>query len=114
LDFNVGPGFKFGYGLLLNTEDIPGRRAAWSGAWAGLCNTHFWVDRTTGVTGAIYTQTLPFVAAAAFQMYTNFETALDACLQRYGPQLQASSQPLQLGRRVVVELSSECGWVNDG
>ncbi len=80
LDFNAGPGFKFGYGLLLNTEDAPGARRAWSGAWAGLLNTHFWVDRTTGVTGAIYTQFLPFVTPEAFQMYQDFEAALYASL----------------------------------
>jgi methyl acetate hydrolase len=77
---NLGPGFKWGYGLLLNTEDIPGKRRAWSGAWAGLLNTHFWVDRTTGVTGAIYTQFLPFVTPEALQMYEDFERALYASL----------------------------------
>ncbi len=77
-DFAAGPGFKWGYGLLLNTEAIPGRRAAWSGAWAGLCNTHFWVDRTSGITGAIYSQFLPFVTPAALRMYADFETALYA------------------------------------
>jgi methyl acetate hydrolase len=80
LDFNAGPGFKWGYGLLLNTEDVPGRRRAWSGAWAGLANTHFWVDRTTGVTGAIYAQFLPFVTPEAMQMYQDFERALYASL----------------------------------
>jgi methyl acetate hydrolase len=75
-DFEVGPGWKFGYGLILNTEDVPGRRRAGSGAWAGLLNTHFWVDRTAGITGAIYTQFLPFVTPEAFQMYADFETAL--------------------------------------
>jgi methyl acetate hydrolase len=77
---NVGPGFKWGYGLLLNTEDVPGKRRAWSGAWAGLLNTHFWVDRTAGVTGAIYTQFLPFVTPEAMQMYEDFERALYASL----------------------------------
>jgi methyl acetate hydrolase len=38
--FAAGPGFKWGYGLLLNTGDVPGMRRAGSGAWAGLCNTH--------------------------------------------------------------------------
>jgi methyl acetate hydrolase len=76
----LGPGYKWGYGLLLNTEDIPGMRRAWSGAWAGLLNTHFWVDRTTGVTGAIYTQFLPFVTPEALQMYQDFERALYAAL----------------------------------
>jgi methyl acetate hydrolase len=79
-DLNVGPGHKWGYGLLLNTEDIPGRRRAGSGAWAGLCNTHFWVDRTTGVTGAVYTQTLPFVTPEVYQVYLDVETALYASL----------------------------------
>jgi len=80
MSFNAGPGFKWGYGLLLNTEDVPGARRAWSGAWAGLLNTHFWVDRTTGVTGAIYTQFLPFVTPEAMRMYQDFERALYASL----------------------------------
>jgi CubicO group peptidase (beta-lactamase class C family) len=78
--FNAGPGYKWGYGLLLNTQDVPGGRRAWSGAWAGLLNTHFWVDRTTGVTGAIYTQFLPFVTPEAMRMYQDFEHALYASL----------------------------------
>jgi methyl acetate hydrolase len=59
---------------------MPGRRRAGSGSWAGLCNTHFWVDHTTGITGAIYTQTLPFVAPEVHQVYVDFETALYAAL----------------------------------
>jgi methyl acetate hydrolase len=76
--FNAGPGYKWGYGLLLNTDDIPGARRAGSGAWAGLLNTHFWVDRTSGITGAIYTQFLPFVPQEAMAMYADFEHALYA------------------------------------
>jgi methyl acetate hydrolase len=79
-DFNAGPGFKWGYGLLLNTEDIPGARRAGTGAWAGLLNTHFWVDRTAGITAAIYSQTLPFGTEPALQMYQAFEGALYASL----------------------------------
>jgi methyl acetate hydrolase len=77
-DLNLGPGLKWGYGLLLNPEQQPGMRAAWSGSWAGLCNTHFWVDPSTGITGAIYSQTLPFADPAAFEMYVNFEVVLYA------------------------------------
>jgi methyl acetate hydrolase len=79
-DFLAGPGYKFGLGLLLNTEDVPGMRAAGSGAWAGLFNTHFWVDRTTGITGAIFSQTLPFVEPPVFGVYADFERALYASL----------------------------------
>jgi methyl acetate hydrolase len=76
--FNLGPGYKWGYGLLLNTRDVPGMRRAGSGAWAGLCNTHFWVDPTTGITGSIYSQFLPFIPAEALELYASFERALYA------------------------------------
>ena len=79
-DFNAGPGYTWGLGLLLNTDDVPGMRRAGSGAWAGLCNTHFWVDRTTGITGAVYTQSLPFVAPAVYEVYQQVEQALYASL----------------------------------
>jgi methyl acetate hydrolase len=76
----VGPGYKWGYGLLLNTHDEPGRRRAGTGAWAGFFNTHFWIDRATQVTGAIYSQFLPFIPPAAIQLYVDFETAVYASL----------------------------------
>ncbi|SHK27737.1 CubicO group peptidase, beta-lactamase class C family [Pseudonocardia thermophila] len=79
-DFNAGPGYKWGYGLLLNTEDIPGMRRAGTGAWAGLCNTHFFIDRTTGICASIYSNTLPFVTPDVFGMYQDFERALYANL----------------------------------
>jgi methyl acetate hydrolase len=78
--FQAGPGYKWGYGLLLNTADIPGMRRAWSGAWAGLCNTQFWIDRTTGVCGSIYSNFLPFVTPEAVTLYNDFERALYASL----------------------------------
>ena len=77
----VGPGWKWGFGLLLNAADIPGRRRAGTGAWAGLFNTHFFVDRTTGICASIYTNSLPFVTAdEAWKLYGDFEAALYAAL----------------------------------
>ena len=78
MSFNAGPGYKWGYGLLLNTEDIPGARRAYSGAWAGLLNTHFWVDRTPASPARSTRSSCPFVTAEAFQMYLDFEQALYA------------------------------------
>jgi CubicO group peptidase (beta-lactamase class C family) len=77
-DVNLGPGLKWGLGLLLNPVQQPGMRAAGSGSWAGLFNTHFWVDPASAVTGAIYSQTLPFADPPALQMYADFEAALYA------------------------------------
>jgi methyl acetate hydrolase len=79
-DFNAGPGMKWGYGLLLNTQQQPGMRAAGSGTWAGICNTHFWIDPATRVAGAIYSQFLPFATPKSMEMYANFEKALYASL----------------------------------
>jgi methyl acetate hydrolase len=75
---NLGPGLKWGYGVLLNQAGLPGMRAAGSGSWAGLFNTHFWVDPASGITGSIFSQTLPFADPAAFGMYVEFEMALYA------------------------------------
>jgi len=79
-DVNLGPNLKWGLGLLLNQTQQPGMRAAGSGAWAGLFNTHFWVDPTSRVTGSIFSQTLPFAEPAAFQLYADFEQTLYAAL----------------------------------
>jgi CubicO group peptidase (beta-lactamase class C family) len=77
----AGPGWKWGLGLLLNTADQPGRRKAGTGAWAGLLNTHFFVDRGTGICASIYTNSLPFIVKnEAWQTYVDFETALYASL----------------------------------
>ena len=75
-DADLGEGLKFGLGLLLNEQRQPGMRAAGSGAWAGLFNTHFWVDRETRVTGSIFSQTLPFIDPPVLQLYVDFERAL--------------------------------------
>lgn len=77
----AGPGWKWGYGLMLNNDDIPGRRRAGTGAWAGLFNTHFFIDRTTGIAASIYTNSLPFITHdEAWKMYVDFEQALYAAL----------------------------------
>ena len=58
----------------------PGRRRAGTGSWAGLFNTHFFIDRTTGVCASIYSNSLPFVTPEAFGAYGDFEEALYAAL----------------------------------
>ena len=74
----LGPGYKWGYGLLLSSADEPGRRRAGSGGWMGLFNTFFWVDPAAGVTGALYIQALPFLIPEALRLARDFETALYA------------------------------------
>ena len=77
----LGDGWTWGYGLLLNTADVPGARKAYTGAWAGLFNTHFFIDRTTGVCASIYTNSLPFISEhEAWKLYQDFEGAFYAAL----------------------------------
>jgi methyl acetate hydrolase len=76
VDYELGRGLKWGLGLLINEEEIPGRRAACSGSWGGIQNTYFWVDHRTGVTGAFYTQVLPFGAPEVRAAYEDFERAV--------------------------------------
>jgi methyl acetate hydrolase len=78
--FRPGPGRTWGHGLLLNVDDVPGGRRAGSGGWYGLFNTAFWIDRTSGVSAAVYTSTLPFVAEGAWTLFTGVEEALYASL----------------------------------
>jgi CubicO group peptidase (beta-lactamase class C family) len=75
-DYLAGPGWKWGWGLLLNTRAEPGMRRPGSGAWAGLFNTYFWVDPAAGITGALYSQFLPFLDPRALQAYGDFERAV--------------------------------------
>jgi len=77
-DFVVGPGKRWGWGLLLETSDQPGRRAGGSGSWTGIFNTNFWVDPRNGVAGAFFTQSQPFAAPEALRAYVDFERALYA------------------------------------
>ena len=73
----VGPNNTWGFGLLINTQDSPVGRRAGSGAWAGLCNTHFFIDRASGICASIYSNTLPFVESeGAWAMFQDFERAI--------------------------------------
>jgi hypothetical protein len=53
-------------------------RRAYSGAWAGLFNSHFWVDPASGVCGSIYSNFVPFGPPEALELYANFERAVYA------------------------------------
>lgn len=68
-------GYKWGLGLMLDPADIPSRRRAGTAGWMGGFNTFFWVDRKSGLTGALYTQTIPFYDAAIMDLFARFETA---------------------------------------
>ena len=71
---------KWGLGLTISTEAVPGGRSAGSLAWAGLGNTYFWIDPAKGVAGVILMQLIPFADVKALAVFAGFEAAVYAAL----------------------------------
>lgn len=76
--FDEFPGMphKWGFSFDINTQPGPHGRSAGSGAWAGLLNTYFWVDPVKKVTGALFTQVLPFYDQKVVDLFGKFEEGL--------------------------------------
>ena len=77
-DANLFPGMqqKWGLSFDINTRPGPNGRSAGSYSWAGLLNCYYWVDPVKKVTGAMFTQLLPFYDARVVDLYGAFERGL--------------------------------------
>jgi methyl acetate hydrolase len=64
---------KWGFGFLITTDQVPGKRSPGSLSWGGINNTFFWIDPTRGIAGVIMMQYLPFADAKALAVYDTFE-----------------------------------------
>ena len=80
--FDQFPGqpHEWGYSFDINTQPGPNGRSAGSISWAGLLNCYFWVDPRKAVTGAFFTQILPFYDDRVVALYGAFERGLYAGL----------------------------------
>ncbi|TRX92059.1 hypothetical protein FHL15_006926 [Xylaria flabelliformis] len=65
-----------GLGGLLNMQDVPGKRRAGSLMWSGATNGRWWIDRTTGVAGAVFTQVEPHGNSVVVRIYDQLERAV--------------------------------------
>ena len=76
-DFEFMPGVPKSWGLTfqLNEEAVPEGRQRGSMSWAGLFNTHFWVDPKSGLGALLMTQTLPFMIPQVSNLLEQFERA---------------------------------------
>lgn len=79
-DIDLFPGVEktFTLGFMRNEADVEGMRRAGSLSWAGVMNTHYWIDPTAGLVGVVMMQHLPFVDPAALATYEAFERAVYA------------------------------------
>lgn len=81
-DIDLFPGVDKVYtpGFMRNEADIPGMRRAGTLSWAGVMNTHYWIDPAAGVTGVVMMQHLPFIDSNAMGVYERFERAVYSTL----------------------------------
>ena len=76
-NFPLGAGKdRWGLGFQLAAEKAPNRRAPGSGTWAGIYNTHFFIDPGTEVGVIVMMQTLPFYDEASMKVYAGVEEAV--------------------------------------
>jgi CubicO group peptidase (beta-lactamase class C family) len=64
--------------LAINTKAVEGGRSSGSLAWAGIYNTHFWIDPPRKTCAVILMQILPFSDDAAVSTVEKFERAVYA------------------------------------
>jgi methyl acetate hydrolase len=76
-NFPVGAGKdKWGLGFQLAAEKLPNRRTPGSGTWAGIFNTHFFIDPGRELGVVVMMQTLPFYDEASMKVYAGVEEAV--------------------------------------
>jgi CubicO group peptidase (beta-lactamase class C family) len=76
IDFFPGASLKWGLGYMINVQAGPNGRSPGSLTWAGILNTHYWIDPARRVTGLIMTQILPFGDGPAMRLYGRFERSV--------------------------------------
>ena len=76
-NFPVGAGKdKWGLGFQLAAEQLLNRRSPGSGTWAGIFNTHFFIDPSKEIGVVVMMQTLPFYDEASMKVYSGVEEAV--------------------------------------
>ena len=76
-NFPVGAGRdKWGLGFQLAADRHPDRRSAGSGTWAGIFNTHFFIDPVKEIGVVVMMQTLPFYDEQSMKLYADVEEAV--------------------------------------
>jgi methyl acetate hydrolase len=67
---------RWGLGFQLAADRRPNRRSPGSGTWAGIFNTHFFIDPTKEIGVVVMMQTLPFYDEPSMKVYADVEEAV--------------------------------------
>ncbi len=81
VDFFPGIRLRWGFGHMINLQDVPERRSTGSLTWAGLYNTYYWIDPKTRVAAVFMTQVLPFADERVLRVYRQFEHGVYAAVK---------------------------------
>jgi len=68
--------FGFGFELTASNKENTNLRSPGSYTWAGIYNTHFWVDPKREIAAVLMIQVLPFYDDDAMKVYHDFEEAI--------------------------------------
>lgn len=79
-DVEMPEGTTHSFGFVRNEADLPGMRSAGALSWAGVCNTHYWIDPFKDLAAVIMTQSLPFLEPRFQKTYQTYEQAVYAGL----------------------------------
>jgi methyl acetate hydrolase len=81
-NFPTGAGKDhWGLGFQLAAEQLPNRRTPGSGTWAGVFNTHFFIDPKREIGVIVMMQTLPFYDDTSMKVYAGVEETVYRNLQ---------------------------------
>jgi CubicO group peptidase (beta-lactamase class C family) len=73
-NFPLGAGKdRWGLGFQLAAEKLSNKRTPGSGTWAGIFNTHFFIDPSREIGVVVMMQTLPFYDEASMKVYAGVE-----------------------------------------
>jgi CubicO group peptidase (beta-lactamase class C family) len=67
---------RWGLGFQLAADRRPNRRSPGSGTWAGIFNTHFFIDPSKEIGVVVMMQTLPFYDEPSMKVYADVEEAV--------------------------------------
>jgi methyl acetate hydrolase len=77
-EFFPGVSKSWGLSFQINEDKAPTGRPAGGLMWAGLANSYYWIDPSTGIGGVYLTQILPFADKKSLPLYYDFESAFYA------------------------------------
>jgi methyl acetate hydrolase len=73
--------FGFGFEITASNKENTNLRSPGSYTWAGIYNTHFWVDPKREIAGVLMIQVLPFYDDSIMKLYHDFEESIGKNLQ---------------------------------